>query len=214
MATKKRKGPGPDNVSGDNYPIDHPGNGGSDEGADQKQPQSEAPSPKQSPMPIVAIGSSAGGLEALQEFFSNIPPDSGIAFVVVTHIHPGRDSMLPELLGAVTKMQVLHASDNTRVEPNKIIVARDSLLSVSNGLIRPINSDDKTEAIYHPIDHFFRSLADDQREHAIGIILSGSGNDGSLGLKAIKAAGGMIMVQAPESAKYASVAHQRDEFLP
>jgi two-component system, chemotaxis family, CheB/CheR fusion protein len=199
--------------------MDGPENPGNNEGDDQERPQGDSPT-KQSPMPIVAIGSSAGGLEALQEFFSNVPPDCGIAFVVVTHIHPGRISMLPELIGAVTKMRVIHASDRTQVEPNKIIVARDSLLSLANGLIRPINSDDKTEAIHHPIDHFFRSLADDQREHAIGIILSGSGNDGALGLKAIKAAGGMIMVQSPESAKYAGMpdsaiaTHLADYVLP
>src|SRR5262249_17516822 len=81
----------------------------------------------------------------------------------------------------------------------------DSLLSVSKGVLRPARTDNKPEATYHPIDHFFRSLADDQREHAIGVILSGSGNDGSLGLKAIKAAGGMIMAQSPESAKYNSM---------
>jgi len=171
-------------------------------------------------MPIVAIGSSAGGLEALQEFFSHIQHDSGIAFVVVTHVRPGRDSMLPELLGAVTRMEVIHTSDRTQIEPNKIIVARDSLLSISNGVLRPVKSDDKPEVTYHPIDHFFRSLADDQREHAIGIILSGSGHDGSLGLKAIKAVGGMVMVQSPETAKYSSMpesaiaTHLADYVLP
>src|SRR5262245_26547304 len=149
MATKKRKGPGASNVSCNDDRMDEPENGGSGEEAGQEQPQGDAPS-KQSPMPIVAIGSSAGGLEALQEFFSNIPPESGIAFVVVTHIHPGRDSMLPELIGAVTKMQAVHATDSARVEANKIIVARDSLLSVSNGLIRPISSDDRAESVYHP----------------------------------------------------------------
>jgi two-component system CheB/CheR fusion protein len=138
----------------------------------------------------------------LQEFFSNIPPDSGIAFVVVTHMRPGRDSLLPELLGSVTRMEVIHAGDSTKIEPNKVIIARDSLLSVSKGVLRPVKADNKSEATYHPIDHFFRSLADDQREHAIGVILSGSGNDGALGLKAIKAVGGMVMVQSPESAKY------------
>jgi two-component system, chemotaxis family, CheB/CheR fusion protein len=219
MATKKRKGPGDDDVSRKNDRMDLPENCGSSEGSAEERLQVDAPS-KHSPMPIVAIGSSAGGLEALQEFFSNVPPESGIGFVVVTHIHPGRESMLPELISAVTKMQAIHASDGTRVEPNKIIIARDSLLSLSNGLIRPIKSDNRTETVYHPIDHFFRSLADDQREHAIGIILSGSGNDGSLGLKSIKAAGGMIMVQSPESAKYSSMpdsaiaTHLADYVLP
>jgi two-component system CheB/CheR fusion protein len=204
MATKKRKDQGADQAHREKAPegrMDQPENGESIEGgvtADQGCIEAI-------PMPIVAIGSSAGGLEALQEFFSNIPPDSGIAFVVVTHVRPGRDSMLPELLGSITRMEVIHAGDSTRIEPNKIIVARDSLLSVSRGVLRPVKTDNKPEVTYHPIDYFFRSLADDQREHAIGIILSGSGNDGSLGLKAIKAVGGMIMVQSPETAKYPSM---------
>jgi two-component system, chemotaxis family, CheB/CheR fusion protein len=204
MATKKRKDMGPDKAHSEKASegqTDRPKNGESVEGgATAGEGGVEAP-----PMPIVAIGSSAGGLEALQEFFSNVPPDSGIAFVVVTHVRPGRDSILPELLGAVTRMVVIHAGDTTQIEPNKVIVARDSLLSVSKGALRPVKSDNKPETTYHPIDHFFRSLADDKREHAIGIILSGSGNDGSLGLKAIKAAGGMVMAQSPETAKYASM---------
>jgi two-component system CheB/CheR fusion protein len=117
-------------------------------------------------------------------------------------------------------MEVIHAGDRAQIEPNKVIVARDSLLSVSKGLLLPAKTDDKPEVTYHPIDHFFRSLAEDQREHAIGIILSGSGNDGSLGLKAIKAVGGMIMVQSPETAKYSSMpesaiaTHLADYVLP
>jgi two-component system CheB/CheR fusion protein len=202
MATKKRKGQGVDKAHREKAPegqTEQPENvegGGATAGEGR---------PEAAPMPIVAIGSSAGGLEALQEFFSNISPDSGIAFVVVTHVRPGRDSILPELLGSVTRMEVIHAGDSTQIEANKIIVARDSLLSVSRGVLRPVKSDNKPEATYHPIDHFFRSLADDQREHAIGIVLSGSGNDGSLGLKAIKAVGGMVMVQSPENAKYAGM---------
>jgi two-component system CheB/CheR fusion protein len=205
MATKKRKGQGADKVNHEKVSgsqTDQPENIENVEGGGMAAGEGRLDAP---PMPIVAIGSSAGGLEALQEFFSNLPSDSGIAFVVVTHMRPGRDSMLPELLGAVTRMDVIHAGDRTKVEPNKVIVARDSLLSVSNGVLRPAKADDKPEVTYHPIDHFFRSLADDQREHAIGIILSGSGNDGSLGLKAIKAVGGMVMVQSPESAKYCSM---------
>lgn len=156
-------------------------------------------------MPIVAIGSSAGGLEALKEFFSEVPPNCGFGFVVVTHIRAGRDSMLPELLGAVTSMKVIHAGDNTPVVADQVVVARDSLLGISKGVIRPVKPDVEVGDVFHPIDYFFRSLAEDQQEHAIGIVLSGSGNDGSLGIRAIKAAGGMVMVQAPENAKYSSM---------
>lgn len=192
---------------------------GTAQGGSLEQPQAGAP-PRQTPMPIVAIGASAGGLEALQEFFSNCPPESGIAFVVVTHVRPGRDSILPELLGAITKMDVFSAGDNSHIERNKVIVARDVLLSVSGGVLRTVKAEATPETSYHPIDHFFRSLADDQREHAIGIVLSGSGNDGALGIKAIKAAGGMVMVQTPETAKYtgmpdsAIATHLADYILP
>jgi two-component system CheB/CheR fusion protein len=219
MATKKRKDQGVDKAHREKATeaqMDQPKSGESVE-VEANVDQGNVVA---IPMPIVAIGSSAGGLEALQEFFSNMPPDSGIAFVVVTHMRPGRDSMLPELLGSVTRMEVIHAGDSTQVEPNKIIVARDSLLSVSRGVLRPVKTDERPEVSYHPIDHFFRSLADDQREHAIGVILSGSGNDGSLGLKAIKAVGGMIMVQSPENAKYSSMpdsaiaTHLADYVLP
>lgn len=220
MASKKRKVVSKGDATGPQEP------GKLEDAGNQQEPVGEAagsgPALSKSPPPIVAIGSSAGGLEALQEFFSHIPPDSGIAFVVVTHVRPGRDSMLPELLGAVTQMEVVHAGDEgNRVESNRVIIARDFPLAISNGVLHPVRADNLSgSTLFHPIDHFFRALAEDQREHAIGIILSGSGNDGSLGVRAIKAAGGMIMVQAPESAKYtgmpdsAIATHLADYVLP
>lgn len=155
--------------------------------------------------PVVGIGASAGGLEALQEFFRNVPTDSGIGFVVVTHMQPRRESLLPELLANVTDIPVIASEDNIRVEPNRIIVAKDSLLVIENGVLRPAKNGDEPKTLNHPIDYFFRTLANDQKEHAIAIVLSGSGNDGALGIKAIKAAGGMAMIQDPETAKYASM---------
>lgn len=146
--------------------------------------EAEEGATKRAPMPIVAIEASAGGLEALKEFFAGVPPDCGFGFVVVTHIRAGRDSMLPELLGAVTTMKVIHAEECTPVRVNQVVVARDSLLGLSKGVIRPVKPDNGQGDMFHPIDHFFRSLAEDQQEHAIGIILSGSGNDGSVGLSA------------------------------
>lgn len=224
MAGKKRKGPGtgtgdktvPENAEAAEaevakaaeVPLGVSGGGLGDanaaaNGGDAAKPQPTTPVvPQQAPMPIVAIGASAGGLEALQEFLSKVPPDTGIGFVVITHVRPGRDSMLPELLGAVTRMRVMHAGENTRIEPNTVVIARDSMLNMSQGLVRPLKADDAAAETYHPIDHFFRSLSEDQREHSIGVILSGSGNDGMLGVRAIKAMGGMIMVQTPRSAKY------------
>ncbi len=153
-------------------------------------------------MPIVAIGASAGGLDALQKFLGSMPVDSGVAFVVVTHVSPDRESMLPVLLSAVTRMRVGESHDGLRLEPDSVVVARDSLLDIAGGVLRHVDKDDRQQARLHPIDHFFRSLATDRKEHAICVVLSGSGNDGTLGLKAVKSAGGMVMVQDPNSAAY------------
>jgi two-component system CheB/CheR fusion protein len=167
-------------------------------------PTSQPLSPRLVP-PIVGIGASAGGLEALQAFLSKVPPDCGMAFVVVTHTRPGRESLLPELLGSVTSMPILTSETSVRIAPNQIVVAKDSLLTISGGVLLSIQEESGSWTSYHPIDYFFRALATDQQENAIGIILSGSGHDGTLGIKAIKAAGGMVIVQDPASAKYASM---------
>jgi two-component system CheB/CheR fusion protein len=155
--------------------------------------------------PIVALGASAGGLEPLQKFFSAVPPDCGIAFVVITHTHPDRESILPGLLSQVTSMEVISAEDEERALPNRVLVARDSLLTLEGGVLKHVKYDSKAEAMHHPIDHFFRELAEDQGEAAVGIILSGSGSDGSIGVKAVKAAGGTVMVQDPSTAQYPSM---------
>ncbi|MGC4121563.1 MAG: CheR family methyltransferase [Myxococcales bacterium] len=200
MAARKKKDP----AGKVTPPADAQLSDGQQHSADAEASAIQAPlSPV---VPIVAIGASAGGLEALQEFFSKMPPDCGMGFVVVTHVRPGRESLMPELLANVTKMPVIATEDSVRVEPNRIIVAKDSLLDMSDGMLHiATDAPAPPETLYHPIDHFFRALADDQKEHAICIILSGSGNDGTLGLKAIKAAGGMTMVQDSVSAKYTSM---------
>jgi len=156
-------------------------------------------------LPVVGIGASAGGLEALQAFFSKVPADSGMAFVVITHMRPSRESLLPELLRNVTGIPIVSAGSSIPLEPNTIVVARDTPLTISGGVLLPAEADVENWSSYHPIDYFFRALAADQQEHAIGVILSGSGNDGTLGLKAIKAAGGMVIVQDPSSAKYSGM---------
>ena len=152
--------------------------------------------------PIVGLGASAGGLEALEEFFKHTPPDNGMAFVVVTHQHPGHTSLLPELLRKCAAMTVTEAGDNLRVKPNCIYVARpEGYLGMLNGKLQLMDAKESS-AVRLPIDYFFRSLAEDQRERAVGVILSGTASDGTLGVKAIKGAGGMTMAQEPESAKY------------
>ncbi len=112
---------------------------------------------------------------------------------------------MPELLSNVTDVPVIASDNDIPVERNKVIVAKDSLLTIQDGILRTVMNDGDPETTYHPIDHFFRALATDQKEHAICIVLSGSGSDGALGLKAIKAAGGMAMAQDSESAKYSSM---------
>ncbi|MCL5743014.1 MAG: hypothetical protein M1541_03660, partial [Acidobacteria bacterium] len=155
--------------------------------------------------PIVGIGASAGGLEALEELFAHMPSDSGAAFVVITHQHPGHTSLLPELLGKKTSLPVIEATDEMKVRPNHVYVCPPGgQLDILNGKLQFMNAD-MTERPHLPIDHFFRSLAQDQKEKAIGIILSGTGTDGTLGLKAIKGESGMAMVQQVESAKYSGM---------
>ncbi len=155
--------------------------------------------------PVVAVGASAGGLEAMEELFNHMPVDSGMAFVVVTHQHPGHTSLLPELLDKETDMPVTAAEDGTRLQPNHVYVGPSGgHLAILHGTLHRMEAD-KEESPRLPIDYFFRSLAEDQQEKAIGIVLSGTGTDGTLGLKAIKGASGMAMVQEPQSAKYAGM---------
>ena len=152
--------------------------------------------------PIVAIGASAGGLEAIEQVLGNIPSDTGMAFVVIQHLDPTHKSILTDLIKRVTPLRVSEVKDGMRVEPNCAYVIppnRDlAILHGSLQLIEPATP----RGLRLPIDYFLRSLALDQRDRAICIILSGTGTDGTLGLKAIKEEGGMVMVQEPKSAKY------------
>ncbi len=160
---------------------------------------------KNGQFPIVGIGASAGGLEALEQFFGNMPNDSGMAFVVIQHLAPDRPSILPELLQRITKMQVNKVTDRLKIKPNCVyVIPPKKSMSFLNGslyLFEPVES----HGLRLPIDFFFRSLADDRKEQSIGIILSGMGSDGSLGLKAIKEKAGIALVQEPASAKFDSM---------
>jgi two-component system CheB/CheR fusion protein len=154
---------------------------------------------------IVGIGASAGGLEALVELFHSMPEDTGMAFVVITHQHPTHTSLLPELLAKATRMEVIQATDGLTVEPNHVYVSPPGgYLAILRGRLHRMETETK-EAPHLPIDYFFRSLAEDQKERAVCIVLSGTGTDGTLGLKAIKGEAGMAMVQQVESAKYAGM---------
>jgi two-component system CheB/CheR fusion protein len=146
-------------------------------------------------LPIVGIGASAGGVEALEQFFKSVPAGNGLAFVVLTHLPPDRESMLSEILGRATRMPVVDARDGQKVEAEHVYVLPPSaILTIAEGRLqlRRTGPADRERA---PIDVFFTSLAEDQAEHAIGIVLSGGGHDGTLGLKAIKEHGGLTIAQ-------------------
>ncbi|CAG0959760.1 MAG: PAS domain-containing protein [Candidatus Methanoperedens sp.] len=157
---------------------------------------------EESIFPIIGIGASAGGLEALEKFFMNMPSDSDMAFAIVMHFDPVAKSVMADILRGYTKMEVFQAEDGMKVEPNHIYIIPPNkdmaILHRKIHLYEPVVS----KGIRHPIDFFFRSLADDLKENAICIILSGTGTEGTLGLKAIKGEGGMVMVQSMESAAY------------
>ena len=158
-----------------------------------------------SQFPIVCIGASAGGLEAFEQFLSNVPKYSGMAYIVIQHLDPTQKGMLPELLQRISSMKVLQVEDRMTVEPNRVyVIPPNKTMSILNGvlyLFEPLES----RGLRLPIDYFLFSLADDQHENAIGVILSGMGSDGSTGIRAIKEKNGVVLVQDPTEAKYDSM---------
>ncbi len=152
--------------------------------------------------PIVGIGASAGGLEALEQFFHKMPKENGMAFVVIQHLDPNHIGIMPELMQRTTSMTVFQATDRMRIKPNCVyVIPPNKSMSLLNGLLHlfePVAA----HGLRLPIDIFFRSLAEDRQEKSIGIILSGMGSDGSLGVRAIKEKNGMVLVQTPDSAKF------------
>ncbi len=151
---------------------------------------------------VVGIGASAGGLEAFKHFFAAMPPDSGMAFVLIQHLDPTHQSLTAELLGKHTAMPVVEVKDEMRVEQNRVYVIPPNAYLTISGETLHLSEPAERRGLRVPVDFFFRSLADDQQERAIGIILSGSGTDGTLGVREIKAAGGMVMVQTPETTTF------------
>jgi two-component system CheB/CheR fusion protein len=165
-------------------------------------PTVEAAREARSLFPIVGIGASAGGLEALELFFANVPADSGMAFVIVQHLDPTHKGIMVELLQRGTSMHVSQVKDRTRVEANCVyIIPPNKDMSILHGVLHLLDPL-APRGLRLPIDFFFRALADDQQEHCIGVILSGMGSDGTLGLRAIKEKAGVAFVQDPASAKF------------
>lgn len=152
---------------------------------------------------IVGVGASAGGLEALEQFFSSVPASSGLAYVVIQHLAPQHASMLAQLLGRGTKMEVREVQDGAPAEADHVyVIAPGTVLGITGGSFQVKAGDGERHA---PIDAFLSSLAADQGENAVGIVLSGSGTDGTMGLRAIKDRGGLTLAQTPETAKYDSM---------
>jgi len=155
--------------------------------------------------PIVGIGASAGGLEALELFLANVPQGSGMAFVIVQHLDPTHKGIMPELLQRTTAMEVFQAKDRLEVKPNCVyVIPPNKDMSILHGhlyLFEPTAA----RGLRLPIDFFLRSLAEDRQEGSIGVILSGMGSDGTMGLRSIKEKAGLVLVQEPASAKFDSM---------
>jgi two-component system CheB/CheR fusion protein len=156
----------------------------------------------EAPVTVVGIGASAGGLDAFHAFFRNMPADSGMAFVVLLHLPIGRTSMLPEILRRWTSMPVIAAADDQPVAANVVYVPPpQAIVALDRGHLRIRMPKQDAPREFRPIDGFFDSLAADLRDNAIGIVLSGTGSDGSLGLKAIKECGGYTIAQGSDGSR-------------
>jgi chemotaxis methyl-accepting protein methylase/PAS domain-containing protein len=155
--------------------------------------------------PIVGLGASAGGLEAMLQFLRHGPENSGMAFVVVQHLDPNHKGLLPELLQRATGMEVLQVRDRMEVKPNCVyVIPPNKDMSILHGKLH-LFAPTAPRGLRLPIDFFLRSLAEDRREQSIGVILSGMGSDGTMGLRAIKEKAGVALVQEPSSAKFDSM---------
>ncbi|WP_201026165.1 chemotaxis protein CheB [Mastigocoleus testarum] len=152
---------------------------------------------------IIGIGASAGGVQALEAFFRSLPDKPGAAFVVVQHLSPNFRSMMTEIIQRQTKMPVYQIKDGISVEPSKVyVLPPGKLLVAENGRLR---LQERTNSFDYPIDKFFKSIAQEWGEHTVVIVLSGTGSDGTEGLKAISQVGGIALVQSPETAQFTSM---------
>ncbi|MCL5746065.1 MAG: chemotaxis protein CheB, partial [Acidobacteria bacterium] len=157
-----------------------------------------------SSFPIVGVGASAGGLEAFTELLDHLPDDTGLAFVLIQHLDPSHESHLPELLSKASKMPVSEVKGETRAEANHVYVIPPRYnLGISDGVLQTPPRPGSGRNM--PIDAFFRALAADRGSQAFGVVLSGTASDGTLGLQAIKAAGGITFAQDKRTAKFDSM---------
>ncbi len=171
-------------------------------GPDEAAKGDKAAETKKGGFPIVGIGASAGGVQALETFFAHMPTGTGLAFVIVQHLDPHHESLMNSLLTKETKMKVNDAQDGVRVEPNQVYIKPPGKDIFIKDQVLHLQEPGEKGVVRLPIDTFLRSLAEDQKDKAMCIILSGASNDGTLGAKAIKGEGGMVMVQEEEQAQY------------
>ena len=154
------------------------------------------------PVLVVGLGASAGGLEALREFFDRVPPTTGCAFVVVQHLSPDYKSIMDELLARNTSMPVRSAEHGVRLQPDSVyLIPPRKNLTLQDGHLQ-LAEQHTDRGVHLPIDVFFRSLAEDAQLRSVAIVLSGTGSDGSRGIRNVKEAGGLVLVQDPESARF------------
>src|SRR5438034_6127576 len=157
------------------------------------------------PLSVVGVGASAGGLEAFEQLLRSLPNDTGLAFVLVQHLAPKHESMLSELLAKATRMPVVEVTQGMGVQGNHVyVIPPNADMSISDSVLHrsPLSPN---RGLRMPIDSFFRSLADTYQSRSIGVILSGTASDGTLGLQSIKALGGVTFAQDEESAKYSAM---------
>src|SRR3954462_9511979 len=163
------------------------------------------PAPRQpdaEPRLIVGIGASAGGLEPLERLFAAVPPQTGMAFVVLQHLSPDFESRMDELLGRQTRLVIHKVTDGIQVEADHIylIPPRKEMIIAGGKLL--LTDKDDSRGFSLPIDHFFRSLAHDAGRRAVAVVLSGAGSDGSRGIREIHENGGLVLCQVPEGARF------------
>src|SRR5215471_19027434 len=171
------------------------------------EPKTTGPAGNSQRFLIAAIGASAGGIEAFTELMKHLPLDTGIAFVVIQHLDPKHHSILTELLSRVTRMQVREVTNKMKVEPNHVYVIPPNASMSLNDHTLALGPRSEFGQAHMPIDQFMRSLAEQEGNRAIGVILSGSGTDGTLGMAEIQAQGGVTFAQDESSAKYDGMPH-------
>jgi len=172
---------------------------------DMNSPKIAPEKQKPVPFPIIGIGASAGGLEALEQFLGHVPDKCGMAFVIIQHLDPTHKGVMPELLQRTTRMEVFQVRDRMRIRSDCVyVIPPNKDMSILHGVLHlfdPI----APRGLRLPIDFFLRSLAEDRRDRSIGVILSGMGSDGTMGLRSIKEKAGLVLVQEPGSAKFDSM---------